>query len=234
MSGKAGNMVKTQTVLTTAEARAFYDRFGRKQDSQGFYENPALDDLVASSRFREAQNAFEFGCGTGRFAARLLEKELPASATYLGCDLSAVMVALAEERLDAFAGRATVVQSDGAIRFPLSDRSVDRVVSCYLLDLLSGADIAAFLAGARRVLRPGGLLCLVSLTEGVSAWSRIVIALWMALFRLRPSLVGGCRPIRLEAYPDTETWQVLHRRVVAPFGVPSEVPVATVKRAPRD
>ena len=42
---------------------------------------------------------------------------------------------------------------------------------------------------------------------------------WMAVFRMRASLVGGCRPIHLEPYMDRERWQLEHRRVVTPFGV---------------
>jgi SAM-dependent methyltransferase len=85
--------------LKPSEARSYYDRFGKKQDSQGFYEEPALDDLLAHARFGEAQKVFEFGCGTGRFGARLLAEYLPSSATYLGCDLSQTMIGLATERL---------------------------------------------------------------------------------------------------------------------------------------
>jgi len=33
--------------LTHARAKQYYDHFGSKQDSQGFYEDRALDDLVA-------------------------------------------------------------------------------------------------------------------------------------------------------------------------------------------
>ena len=34
------------SVLSHAEARRFYDRFGAKQDAQAFYERSALEDLA--------------------------------------------------------------------------------------------------------------------------------------------------------------------------------------------
>jgi ubiquinone/menaquinone biosynthesis C-methylase UbiE len=60
-------------VLKPSEAKAFYDRFGKKQDDQSFYEDLATDDLIAHARLGEAEKVLEFGCGTGRFAYRILE-----------------------------------------------------------------------------------------------------------------------------------------------------------------
>jgi ubiquinone/menaquinone biosynthesis C-methylase UbiE len=218
--------------LGHSEVRSFYDRFGKKLDTQSFYEDAALDDLVAHARFEEAASVFEFGCGTGRFAERLLEGPLPASATYLGCDTSATMVDLATERLAPFSKRARVLQTDGAIRFPIPDASVDRLVATYVLDLLSEADIVESLREAERALIPGGRLCLASLTKGTTILSGVVSALWAAVFRLRPSLVGGCRPILLARHLDPGSWQVEYRNVVVAFGVPSEVLVA-LRPSPR-
>lgn len=216
-------------VLDSTAARAYYDRFGKKQDSQGFYEDPALHDLVAHANFKGALRVFEFGCGTGKFAARLLEKHLPASASYLGCDVSSIMVGLAKHRLEPYGERARVVLADGVVRFPLSDHSVDRVICSYVLDLLSEADIGSFFSEALRVLIPGGKVCIASLTKGVSLTSRIVSSLWMSIFRLNPAFVGGCRPILVHTFVNPQEWQVVHRRVLTPFGVPSEVLVLETK-----
>jgi ubiquinone/menaquinone biosynthesis C-methylase UbiE len=221
-----------QLVLTSSEARAFYDRFGARQDSQGFYEEPALDDLIAHARFSEARKVFEFGCGTGAFAERLLAEYLPSSATYLGCDISPVMIQLASRRLKAYAERVKLVRADGAVSFPVSSHSVDRIISSYVLDLLSEEDTRLVFAEAHRVLVPGGMLCLASITEGVTLPSRIVSLLWTALFRMRASLVGGCRPVRLEPYIDQKRWQLEHRRILTPFGVPSEAVVLSSKITP--
>lgn len=211
------------------QAQAFYDRFGSKQDTQAFYEDAALDDLVAHAAFEQAASVFELASGTGRFALRLLSRHLPSTATYLGTDLSSTMIDLATQRIAPYAERAKVIQSDGAMQFPLPDHSVDRVVCVYLLDILSEDDARQAIAEAHRVLQPGGKLCLASLTEGVTAASRIVSGLWSQIFRLRSSLVGGCRPIRLEPYFEPANWSLDHHNVIVKFGVPTEVIVATPK-----
>lgn len=218
-------------VLSPAAARAYYDRFGKKQDSQGFYEDPALDELVAHAGFQDSRHVFEFGCGTGKFAGRLLEETLPASASYFGCDISPIMLGLAKTRLEVFGRRAQAVLADGAVRFPVPDLSVDRVVSNYVLDLLGEADIERFFSESRRVLMPGGKVCIASLTTGVDIPSQIVSSVWRWLFRLSPALVGGCRPVNVDAFVNPQEWQVVHRRVVTPFRVPSEVLVLETKRA---
>ncbi len=209
--------------LTPTEVKRFYDRFGAKQDSQGFYEDPACDDLIVNGAFDLAERVFEFGCGTGRLGARLLSRHLPPTATYLCCDVSETMTELTRQRLARFGKRVEIIRSDGAVRFPLPDRSVDRVVAAYVLDLLSDEDIVQAFHEAHRVLVAGGKFCIACLTKGTTFPSRAVSTLWAGLFRLHPAWVGGCRPISLIPFVDRYRWQVEHRAVLTPFGVPSEV-----------
>ncbi len=63
------------------QVRAFYDRFGAKQDSQAFYEDAATADLILNAELGAARAVFEFGCGTGRFAEKLLAEHLPADCS---------------------------------------------------------------------------------------------------------------------------------------------------------
>jgi SAM-dependent methyltransferase len=213
-------------VLTRQQAKAFYDRFGAKQDKQAFYEDPALDDLIAHGAFAQSHSVFEFGCGTGRFAERLLDRHLPADAVYQGVDLSDTMVGLARERLHRFGDRATVVRSDGSPATGAAPASVDAFVSTYVLDLLPEYDLRGVLAEARRVLKASGRLCIVSGTWGRVGVSRVVSWLWGRVHTLRPSLVGGCRPLRLADFLVGREWRVEHVNVVVAYGVPSEVVVA--------
>ena len=216
-------MVEQRAVLGRAAVRAYYDRFGAKQDSQGFYEDPAIDALIAHADFEHARQVYEFGCGTGKLAQRLLDSHLPDTARYLGCDLSPVMTRLAERRIEAHAPRARIMQTEGEIRFPFDQGTVDRVVSCYVLDLLAEEDIRRFFAETHRVLEPGGYACVASLGHGVGRLSRMVSWLWSRVFAMAPSLVGGCRPIDLDTYVNDAQWRVAYRNTVTPFGVPSEV-----------
>lgn len=213
--------------LTHQEAKAFYDNFGRKQDRQGFYEEPALRVLVAHASLREAQSVAEFGCGTGRLALELIKNQLPQSARYVGTDISSTMVEIAADRLAAFGSRASVVQTQGTPRLPAKDASMDRVLSTYVFDLLSDAERTEFLAEAHRVLRPGGMLCLCGITNGTTPLSKAVMSIWNWLYEQSPRLLGGCRPTRaVDQLPDS-AWETRYHQVVVAWGIASEVVIAS-------
>ena len=109
-----GRSRNVRTQFTPDDARQFYDRFGSRQDSQGCYENPALDDLVEHADFEHARSVLEFGCGTGSFARRLLEMVLPSDAHYLALDISETMTGLATQKLAPWQDRVEVKQTDGS------------------------------------------------------------------------------------------------------------------------
>ncbi|MGE5181555.1 MAG: class I SAM-dependent methyltransferase [Acidobacteriota bacterium] len=213
-------------MLTHAQARRFYDWFGARQDLQRVYEDHSIDVLVAHSAFDRARAVVELGCGTGRLAERLLRTRLPADATYVGLDISQTMVDLAREHVRPWRDRADVRLGDGSLRLPLPDRSCDRFVSTYVLDLLTEDDIRTALDEAHRVLVPGGRLCLASLTFGQTAWSRALCRLWTHVHARHPMWVGGCRPLELTSFFDGR-WDLQHQQVVCTLGICTEVVVAS-------
>ena len=215
--------------LEPEKAKRFYDRLGSGQDWQRFYENPATSQLIARAGFDSAHSVFEFGCGTGAFAAGLLQHRLPADARYVGLDISGKMVSLALERLKPWSGRARVYQTDGSPRIPEPDSTFDHFVSTYVLDLLAPDFIEQLLSEAHRLVVPGGKLCLVSMTFGASPLSRAVCWGWQRLWRLHPAIVGGCHPIELSDYFPSGAWKPNHQTKVTSWGITSEVLVASAR-----
>jgi ubiquinone/menaquinone biosynthesis C-methylase UbiE len=218
-------------MLTPDEAAAVYDRIGRAQDTQAFYETPAIDVLIEHGAFGAAHTILEVGCGTGRVAERLLRDHCSSEAQYHGFDLSERMTQIARARLSAYAERATVEQTNGTFAFDGPTASQDRVLATYVLDLLAPDAIQRVLEEAHRLLRADGRLCLAGLTWGTRPVGRLVSAAWAAVHRLRPEWVGGCRPLRMrQALPD-DSWSVVHHEQVQAWGVPSEVLIATPRTA---
>jgi len=214
-------------LLSTDEARRFYDHFGSKQDDQGWYEDRAIDRLLAVGALAEAESVFELGCGTGRLAARLLGDLLPPTARYVGTDLSSTMLDLARPRIEPWSDRARLFATDGSLTFPdLADGSFDRVVSTYVFDLLDDEPIARALAECRRLLAPGGRLCLAGITFGDTPLSRLVSWGWTRVHALSPRLVGGCRPLRMNDRLSADRWTLRHDETVVVRGVASEILVA--------
>ena len=212
--------------LTSEQARRVYDRIGRAQDWQRFYEDAATADLVARAGFDAAHSVVELGCGTGRFAAGLLARHLPEDAGYVAVDLSPRMVALASERLRPWRDRARVSLVDGDTTMTAADGAADRFVANYVFDLLGPEKTRATLAEAGRVLAPGGLLCATGLTPGERGLARFVSRAWKGVWARRPDLVGGCRPVRLVDALDPAAWDVRHRGTVVAWGIASEIVIA--------
>jgi len=219
-----------ERTFTHEQARRFYDRLGARQDTQAFYEDPPNHDLAAHFALSDARAVFELGCGTGRFAEYLLTHGLPPTARYHAIDLSPAMVELARKRLAGFGTRVRVESSPGDLRLPAEDGTVDRFVSTYVFDLLSRDDIERAVKEAHRVLEPGGLAGVTSLTFGCSGMSRFVSSLWGFVQRARPGLVGGCRPLDVRPFFGAPDWTLEHEAVHTTRGLTSQVVVAR-KRA---
>ncbi|MCA9678190.1 MAG: class I SAM-dependent methyltransferase [Kofleriaceae bacterium] len=216
--------------LSHSQARRVYDLIGPLLDTQAWYEDGAIADLLAHLELGDARAVVELGTGTGRLAERMLDGLLPREATYLGYDVSRRMVATARKRLHRWVPRAEVRLSNGPIHVDLPDRSADLFVSTYVFDLLSADDIATALAEAHRVLRDDGRLALISLAPGRSLPERAVMGLWSRVQSVWPSLIAGCRPIELQAQLEPARWRVDHAATVGKLGVVSEVVIATPRR----
>lgn len=214
------------STISRDDARRFYDKFGARQDRQGFYEDAAIDLMIELGRFSDARAVFELGCGTGRLAGRLLSDHLPATAQYVATDMSSTMVRLARDRLMPFGRRCRVRPSDGGFDFSSHGGPFDRVVTTYVLDLLSPSGIRDVFTSAHAAMVPGGLFCHAGLTKGTGPVSRTTSAIWALIHRFRPTLVGGCRPLMLAGLVPTDGWRVIHREVVVSATVPSEAVIA--------
>ena len=209
------------------EAKRFYDGLGAALDTQAFYEAPVSRILLEHLDLKTSRAVVEFGCGTGRLAEEMLKDHLPPDAGYLGLDISGTMVALTGKRLARYGNRVCVSQSEGTPRIGAADNAFDRFICTYVLDLLSDDEIRAVLEEAHRILEPGGLLGLISLTNGTTAMSAAVSSVWGLLHRISPWIVGVCRPVRLAAAISPTEWKIGYTNVVTPYGIPSELVVAT-------
>lgn len=212
--------------LSPAQAGRVYDRIGRVQDWQGFYETTPIDDMVAHADFSGAGSVYELGCGTGALARRLLTHELDDAASYLGIDVSEKMVSLTTGRIAPWADRAEVQTVTGDLPLPGEDACYDRFVATYVFDLLDVEYAERIFGEARRLLARNGLLCLVSLTEGTTRSSRLVAGSWRWIWGKSPEILGGCRPAEMGQQLSPSNWEIVHHCTVTSWAVPSEVLVA--------
>jgi len=117
------------------------------------------------------------------------------------------MADIAEKRLSKWNDRVQLRVFDGTGKLEFQNQSFDRFISTYIFDLLIPDDIRHVLSEAHRILKPGGLLCNVRLTQGRNFSGKVITTIWKTVYSLNPKLVGGCRPIMLADYTSSESWR---------------------------
>ncbi len=155
------------------------------------------------------------GSGTGKDNVVLAEAAGPTGHV-VAVDLSVVMLGLGRRR----AAQAAFCQADVTL-LPFEEMRFDRIVATYLIDLLPATAIAGAMAEFYRVLKPGGRLALVSLTEGIDPASRTIVAAWKAAFAVHPLVCGGCRPVQLVMWLEAAGLVVVRREVMPSWACPA-------------
>jgi demethylmenaquinone methyltransferase / 2-methoxy-6-polyprenyl-1,4-benzoquinol methylase len=125
----------------------------------------ALWDL---DRFRPegpVTRILDLGCGTGELT-RLAARHFPG-ARVVGLDFTGAMLSVARRRTGPATASPRISYGRGtAMRLPFEDATFDLAMSAFLARNL--VDLEAALREMRRVLRPGGALLVLDITEPVS------------------------------------------------------------------
>ena len=208
-----------EETISPEAARHFYDRLGQGHDWAERYEGRAKKLALARLDLSPGQRVLNVGVGTGKEHAQIQTAVSPNGLAF-GLDLSPVMLKLTQDRLGV-----PLCEADAG-RLPFTHANFDRLFSTYVLDLISAAQLPSLLTEFRRVLKPGGRLVLVSLTEGVNLPSKILVGLWKMAYGVSPVACGGCRPVQLAGLVGQAGFSQVEREVVVQLGIPSEIIVA--------
>ena len=206
------------------QAERTYDRLSRWYDiladaSEKRARNLGLDMLVVES----GEDALEIGVGTGHAAVALAQSAGP-DAMVVGMDAAWRMLQRARARVSksALSGRVSLIRAEAA-RLPFRDGRFDVVFMSFVLEIFDTAGISVVLSECHRVLRPGGRICIVSLSvtpspgpvERAYAWAHRRLPAWI-----------DCRPIRVQESLDRAGFVTLDAVRVSTWGLPIAVVVA--------
>ncbi len=137
-----------------------------------YWRNRALAMLAGELRGKRRLRMLDVACGTGDVTFHL--RRLFGDQTQIeGIDLSSGMLAIARKRLasmpEADRRAITFVEGD-CLALPYESSSYDAVTVAY--GVRNFADLRAGYAEMRRVLKPGGILCVIELCEPRGAFMR--------------------------------------------------------------
>lgn len=198
-----------------------YDKLAHVYDVWGkLTESRARDRAIDLAAIEDGQSILEVAVGTGLAFYEIVKRNPNGYNT--GSDLSKGMLEKAKSRLKKVSRANYSLNVGTAFDLPSQTESVDLLVNNYMFDLISYEDMDKVLAEFKRVLKIGGRLILVNMTEGETFGSR----LYDFIYRLSPKTMGGCRGVRLTDKLEQHGFAVEVREYYQQMFFPSEVILA--------
>lgn len=142
-----------------AKAQGQFDSWSDSYDRsilQRIFFRPSHDLILSNVQFSKGARVLDIGCGTGRFAKRVVE-HYPDS-TVVGLDLSPGMLRMARDNCKEYRDQITFVEGDSE-QLPFEDSSFD-IITC-VHSFHHYPHKQTVLAEMHRVLKPGGAVCVV-------------------------------------------------------------------------
>jgi len=223
MKSSDDNHAISRVNRTRSETRTAYDRLSRWYDilAGNWEQKPRLAGLQLLAVL-PGETVLEIGSGTGQ-SLPILAQAAGVDGRVLGLDLSPGMLATASARLGrtALTGRVKLSCGDAAC-LPFASETCDALFTSFTLELFDTPEIPLVLQECRRVLRPGGRLCVISLSKAGPSQKMVELYEWShARF---PALVD-CRPIFARQSLEDAGFVIAAARQMELWGLPVEIVV---------
>lgn len=207
------------------EAMQAYNRLSRWYDlltyrSEKKFKQIGLDLLKPQS----GERILEIGPGTGHSLLALSERCGPLGDVH-GLDISPGMLRITHQRLITSGKNQApfhLVMGDGAAP-PYSASSFDAIFSSFTLELFDSPEIPRVLAACRRLMGPGGRICLVSLARPDRP--SFIVKLYEWAHNQWPAYID-CRPIPLTSMLEESGFSIVSRQKHSIWGLPIEIALA--------
>ena len=198
-----------------------YDSLSKTYDIWGkLAETRARGRAIELADIKDGQNILEVAVGTGLGFYEIVQRN--PNGTNIGVDISPGMLRKAEKRLGKLTAANYELKIGNAFNLDAETECVDLLVNNYMFDLIAFDDMDTILEEFKRVLKKGGKLILVNMTEGQSFGCGI----YSLLYRLSPKSFGGCRGVKLSDKLQQHGFEVKTREYHQQWWFPSEVILA--------
>jgi ubiquinone/menaquinone biosynthesis C-methylase UbiE len=210
----------SRVLRSHGEAKAAYDSMSRWYGLVTRFEARHREAGLRALGLHSGEKVLEIGCGTGDAIVPLAAAAGPEGMA-CGTDISRDMLMVAAGR----AARAGLpypprfVACDGA-SLPFRDRSFDAIFMSFVLELFDTPEIPVVLGECRRVLRPGGRLCVVAMSK--EGGSTLAKGIYERMHTLFPNAVD-CRPIYARAALERAGFSIAGAERESIYGLPMEI-----------
>jgi len=204
--------------LNKNEVREAYRKHASTYDIwSSLTESKARQHCLEMADIKNGEAVLEVAVGTGILFEKILQ--LNPAGRNEGIDLTEQMLSRARARAHKSGLSDYVLKVGDAYHLQYPDNSFDLVMNNYMFDLIPEKDFVAILSEFKRVLRKGGRIVLVNMTKGPYWFNRA----WEWLYKIRPSLLGGCRGIELSPHLERVGFEKIRREYLIQMLFPSEI-----------
>ncbi len=205
--------------LSQKKIEAIYNRMSHFYDIWGLQaEGRARNRGIELAQVRDGEKVLEVATGTGLILAEIAPKN--PGGFNLGLDISPGMLQKARQKLEKYPN--VELKQAGALEIPSPDSTFDLLINAYMFDLLPHDQMPGVLTEFWRVLKPDGRLVMINMTRGEKPGSQ----LYQWVYNFAPSIMGGCRGIRLSSLIKKAGFELVTREYHQQLLFPSEVILA--------
>ena len=180
-------------------------------------ESHARNRAIELAEIKDGQTILEVAVGTGLAFYEIVKRN--PNGTNIGIDLSRGMLEKAKKRVGQLTEANYSLDVGTAFDLSVENESIDTLVNNYMFDLIPFEDMSTILTEFKRVLKEGGKLILVNMTEGERFGSK----LYDFVYNISPKTMGGCRGVKLTEKLQQHGFKVDVREYVQQLLFPSEV-----------
>ncbi len=190
--------------------------------STHFFHSRAHKLVLDVSKIEDGMRVLEIATGSGEMFRRLVQAN--SKGETVGLDLSPKMASRTFQQVRReFPGARAHCHAVDARYLPFRDNTFNVVVSCYLLELLSKADIFRTLREVHRVLRPGGTFTLVLIGQSADRFNQ----LYKVAATVVPAFWGKQVEHRVPDWMRSCGFRISEEKHVRQSGYPSRIVAAT-------